>query len=84
MEFRKLQTLVDLHLSHCSRLAFLFDSIVHLLKLKAFRLFECHKLENLQMEFEKLQSLVELNLFYCSQFGCLPYSILDLSQLKTF
>jgi Leucine-rich repeat (LRR) protein len=60
------------------------DSIVDLSQLKSFRLFNCHKLENLPMEFGKLQSLVELDLSGCSQLGCLPDSIVDLSQLKSF
>jgi Leucine-rich repeat (LRR) protein len=79
MEFGKLQSLVELDLSHCSELGCLPDSIVDLSQLKAFRLSNCHKLENLPMEFGKLQSLVELDLFGCSQLGCLPDSIVDLS-----
>ncbi len=84
MEFKKLQSLVELNLSHCSKLRCLLDSIVDLSNLETFRLDECRKLENLLMEFGKLQSLVELNLFHCSKLQCLPYSIVDLSQLKKF
>jgi Leucine-rich repeat (LRR) protein len=84
MEFGKLQSLVELNLSHCSQLGCLPDSIVNLSQLKTFRWWGCNKLENLPMEFGKLQSLVELDLSRCSQLGCLPDSIVNLSQLKTF
>ncbi|KAH8942659.1 hypothetical protein BDL97_13G004500 [Sphagnum fallax] len=84
MEFGKLQSLVELDLSHCSQLGCLPDSIVNLSQLKTFRLQGCAKFEELPMEFGKLQSLVELDLSHCSQLGCLPDSIVNLSQLKTF
>ncbi len=84
MEFGKLQSLVELHLSKCFELGCLPDSIVDLSQLKTFQLCECQKLENLPVEFGKLQSLVELDLSSCSELGCLPDSIVDLSQLKTF
>jgi Leucine-rich repeat (LRR) protein len=84
MQFGKLQSLVKLDLSHCSKLGSLLDSIVDLSQLKTFLLLGCQKLENLPMEFGKLQSLVELNLCNCSELGCIPASIMDLSQLKTF
>jgi Leucine-rich repeat (LRR) protein len=57
MEFRNLQSLVELNLS-CSKLGCLLDSIVDLSQLKTFRLSGCLKLENLPMEFRKLQSLM--------------------------
>jgi len=50
MEFGKLQSLVELHLSNCSQLGCLPDSIVNLSQLKTFHLQECDKLENLPME----------------------------------
>jgi hypothetical protein len=50
MEFRKLQILVELSLFTSSELGCLLDSIVDLSQLKTFRLFECHKLENILME----------------------------------
>jgi Leucine-rich repeat (LRR) protein len=70
---------VELDLFGFSLLWCLTDSIVELSQLKAFRLSNCHNLENLPIEFGKLQSLVELDLFGCSQLGCLPDSIVDLS-----
>jgi hypothetical protein len=84
MEFEKLQSLVQVHLSGCSELGCLFDSIVVLSHLKTFRLLACRKLENLPMEFGKLQTLVELDLSSCSKLGCLRDSIVDLSHFKTF
>jgi hypothetical protein len=84
MEFRKFQSLVELNLSGCFKFGCLPNLIVDLLQHKKFRLYNCHKLENLLMEFEKLQSLVGLNLFKCSELGCLPNSIMDLSKLKRF
>ncbi len=75
VEFRKIQSLVELDLFKCSKLGCLPDSIVHLSRLKTFQLCGCHKLEDL---------LVELHLFKCSELGCLFNSIVDLSQLKTF
>jgi Leucine-rich repeat (LRR) protein len=84
MEFGKLQSLVELHLSYCFQLACLPDSIVHLSQLKAFHLYLCRKLESLPLEFGKLQSLEELDLSHCSKLWCLPNSIVHLSQLKTF
>jgi hypothetical protein len=63
MEFGKLQSLVELLIGDCSQLGCLPDPIVHLSQLKTFRLWGCHKLENLPMEFGKLESLVELDLF---------------------
>jgi hypothetical protein len=59
MEFRKLQSLVELELSGCSELGCFLDSIVDFSQVKRFRLQGCHKLENLLMKFRKLQSLVE-------------------------
>ncbi len=79
MEFGKLESLVELDLSHCSQLGCLLDSIVDLSQLKIFQLWDCEKLENLPMEFGKLESLVELDLSGCSQMGRLPDSIVDLS-----
>jgi Leucine-rich repeat (LRR) protein len=70
MEFGKLQSLVEVHLSECSELGCLPDSIVDLSQLKTFDLWRCDKLENLPMEFGKLQSLVELDLSECSKLGC--------------
>jgi len=84
MEFKKLQSLVELDLSNCSQLGCLHDAIVHLSQVKTFRLLQCDKLENLLVEFEKLQSLVELDISYYFQLGCLLDSIVHLSQLKTF
>ncbi len=84
MKFGKLQSLVQLHLSQCSQLGCLPDSILNLSQLKTFRLVGCDRLANLPMEFRKFQTLVELNLSKCSQLGCLPHSIVNLSQLKTF
>jgi Leucine-rich repeat (LRR) protein len=84
MEFGKFQSLVKLNLSCYFQLGCLLDLIVDLSQLKTFRLFKCHKLENLRTEFGKLQSLVELDLSYCFQLGCLSDSIMELSQLKTF
>ncbi len=72
MKFEKLQSLVELDLSHCSELRCLPDSIVDLPQLKKFRLRGCSKLENLPANFEKLQSLVELDLSHCSKLPCLP------------
>jgi len=69
MEFEKLQSLMELELLHCSKLACLPDSIVDLSELKTFRLRGCHKLKNLPMEFGKLESLVELDLSHCSKLG---------------
>jgi Leucine-rich repeat (LRR) protein len=43
MEFGKLQSLVQLNLSSCSKLGSLPDSIVDLSQLETFRLFGCHK-----------------------------------------
>ncbi len=65
MEFGKLQSLVELDLFTCSQLGCLPNSIVDLSQLKTFRLYGCHKLENLQVELRKFQSLVELNLSGC-------------------
>jgi hypothetical protein len=45
MEFRKLQSLVELDLSNCSQLGCLPDSIMDLSQLKTFRLSNCHQLE---------------------------------------
>jgi Leucine-rich repeat (LRR) protein len=84
MQFGKLQSLVELDLSHCFELGYLPDSIVDLSQLKTFDLQGCSKLENLPVQFGKLQSLVELDLSHCSELGSLPDSIVDLSQLKTF
>jgi hypothetical protein len=98
VEFGKLQSLVELDLSSCSVLGCLVkvdlsecselqclpDSIVDLSKLKTFRLWGCHKLENLLVEFGKLESLVKLDLSKCSKLGHLLDSIVDLAQFKTF
>jgi len=65
MEFEKLQSLVELDLFTCLQLGCLPNSIMDLSQLKTFRLYGCHKLENLRVEFRKFQSLVELNLFSC-------------------
>jgi hypothetical protein len=70
MEFGKLQSLVGLDLSHCSRLVSQPNSIVHLSHFKTLRLSKCHKFKNLLTEFEKLQSFVKLNLSRCSELGC--------------
>jgi Leucine-rich repeat (LRR) protein len=84
VEFGKLQSLVELDLSDCSKLGSFLDSIMDLSELNTFRLRGRHKLENLPVEFGKLQSLVELDLSCYSNLGSLPDSIVNLSQLKTF
>jgi hypothetical protein len=55
MEFEKLQSLVELHLSCCSNLASFPNSIMAFSQLKTFRLSKCPKLENLPTEFGKHQ-----------------------------
>ncbi|CAN5960527.1 unnamed protein product [Sphagnum jensenii] len=65
MEFGKLQSLVELVLSWCSKLGSLPNSIVNLSQLTTFQLQGCRKLKNLPMEFGKLQSWVELDLSDC-------------------
>ncbi len=60
MEFRKLQSLVEVDLSDCSKLGCLPNSIVDLSQLKTFQLWGCHKLENLKVEFGKLQSFYSI------------------------
>ncbi len=84
MKLEKVQSLVDLDLSSCSKLGCLPNSIIDLSQFKTFQLRGCHKLENLQMKFGKLQSFVELDLSKCFELGCLLDSIVDLSQPKTF
>jgi hypothetical protein len=86
MEFEKLQSLqVTFDLFSRFKLEWLPDSIVDLSQLKTFRLWQCHKFENVPMEFEKLQSLqVAFDLFSRFKLEWLPNSIVDLSQLKTF
>jgi Leucine-rich repeat (LRR) protein len=65
VEFKKLQSLLELDLFSCVELRCLPDSIVHLSQLETCRFTRCHELENLPVEFMKLQSLVELDLSGC-------------------
>ncbi len=65
VEFGKLQILVELNFSKCSKLRCLPNSIVDLSQLKTFGLKWGRKLENLPVQFGKLQSLVELDLSNC-------------------
>jgi hypothetical protein len=84
MELKKLQSLVELDLFGCSELGCLFDSIVDLSQLKIFRLWGCHKVENLRMEFGKLQSLVELDLSSSSELGVYPIQLWTCHNSRNF
>jgi hypothetical protein len=70
MEFKKLQSLVQLDLFDYSELGCLPYSIVDLSQLKTFQLIDWNKLENLLKEFERPKNLVELNLSNFSKLRC--------------
>jgi Leucine-rich repeat (LRR) protein len=65
VKFGKLESLLDLHLSQCSELGCLLDSIMDLSQLKTLNLRGCSKLKNLPRKFGKLQNLVDLDLCDC-------------------